>query len=106
MTMSMLAEPSTLQLYDFQLEAVDALRDGLRNGHKRQMLCAPTGAGKTEIAIHLMQEAERAGSRVVFFADRVTLVDQTSRRLSGYGLMHGIIQANNSRGTVVAYPDM
>ena len=90
--------PQSLQLYPHQLAAIDGLRDEMRQGHKRVILCAPTGSGKTEMAIHLIQEAREKDSRVAFVADRITLVDQTSRRLSDYGIQHGVAQGNNTKG--------
>ena len=91
------AEPKTLELRPLQSEAIDAVRNGLRQGHKRQILCAPTGFGKTEVAIRLIQEAHAKGSRVAFVCDRITLVDQTSERLSDYGIPHGVAQSANTR---------
>ena len=88
----------TLELRPYQSEAVEALRAKGRDGHKRIMLCAPTGAGKTEIAIYLIQEAGAKDQKVAFVADRVVLVDQTSKRLSQYGIRHGVAQGNNTRG--------
>ena len=88
----------TLDLYPYQSDAVDALGAELRAGHKRIILCAPTGAGKTEIAIHLIQEARVKDQRVAFVADRVVLVKQTSQRLSQYGIRHGVVQGNNTHG--------
>ena len=76
----LVAEPETLSLYDYQAVAVEQLRDGIRSGARRQILAMPTGAGKTETAIHLIQEAQRKASRVWFIVDRVTLVDQTVER--------------------------
>lgn len=88
----------TLELRPYQSEAVEALRAKGRDGHKRIMLCAPTGAGKTEIAIYLIQEAGAKDQKVAFVADRVVLVDQTSNRLSQYGIRHGVAQGNNTHG--------
>ena len=33
-------------LRDYQIKALDELRDGVRKGHRSQILVAPTGAGK------------------------------------------------------------
>ena len=90
--------PTSLTLRPYQVAAIDALRDALRQGHRRVILCAPTGSGKTEIALRLIQEAREKGSRVVFVADRITLVEQTSRRLSDYGIPHGVAQSANTWG--------
>ena len=40
----------------------------------------------TEMAIHLIQEAQRKGSRVTFVVDGISLAEQTSARLSSYGI--------------------
>ena len=58
----------------------------------------PTGSGKTESAMVLINEAYAKGSRVAFIADRLTLVDQTHNRFADYGIPHGVIQAENTRG--------
>ena len=87
-----------LQLRPYQAEAIEGLRKQLAAGKKRVILCAPTGSGKTEMAIHLIQKAQRKGSRVAFVADRVTLVSQTSQRLTAYGVQHGVAQAANTIG--------
>lgn len=91
------AAPKVLTLRDYQHDAIDALRDGIRQGMKRQVLVAPTGAGKTVIASHLLREADRKGSYSLFLVDRVSLVDQTSATLDTYGIPHGVIQADHPR---------
>lgn len=79
------------------MESVERLRDGIRAGHRKQVLMAPTGAGKTEIASYMLAEARRKLSRCLFIVDRVNLVDQTSDRLDVYGIPHGVIQAGHWR---------
>lgn len=89
--------PRTIDLRDYQIEAVESLRDGIRQGMRRQVLVAPTGAGKTVIASHLLHEADRKGSYALFLVDRVALVDQTSATLEKYGIHHGVVQATHPR---------
>lgn len=84
-------------LRDYQMESVERLRDGIRAGHRAQVLMAPTGAGKTEIASYMLEEVTRKYRRALFIVDRVNLVDQTSDRLDSYGISHGIIQAGHWR---------
>jgi DNA repair protein RadD len=83
---------------DFQLVAHEALRQGRREGHKNQMIMAPTGAGKTYLGLNAIQQALVKGFRAVFVCDRTTLINQTSATSDRYGLWaHGIIQADNPK---------
>lgn len=87
----------SLQLRPKQQESIEALREGRRAGHIRQLLVGPTGFGKTVCAVHVLQEASRKGSRSAFIVDRVSLVDQASATLDRYGVDHGVIQAGHWR---------
>lgn len=86
-----------INLRPYQLDSIEQLREGIRNGHKRQILYLPTGAGKTVIATHLMQEADAKMSRAVFIVDRVALVNQTSAMFDQYKVSHGVLQADHWR---------
>ncbi len=86
-----------IQLRPYQHAAIDSLRAGLREGHRSQLLVAPTGAGKTVCAAYLMSEARNKGTPTAFLVDRIVLVDQTSRTLDRYGIEHGCIQAGHWR---------
>jgi len=82
----------------FQLSAHEALRQGFKDGHKRQLIMAPTGAGKTYLGLRICNEALQKGKKAVFLCDRTTLINQTSTVADGYGLKeHGVIQANHWR---------
>ena len=87
----------SITLYPFQEQSVDALRANLAH-HRRQILCSPTGSGKTVVAIHLTKLAVEKGSRVWFVADRQTLVNQTSQRFTEQGVEHGVLMGAASRG--------
>lgn len=83
---------------DFQISAHEALRQGFREGHKNQLIMAPTGAGKTYLGLRICNEAMQRGRRAVFLCDRTTLINQTSAVADRYGLVdHGIIQADHWR---------
>ena len=82
----------------FQDTAHEALRQGAREGHKRQCVMAPTGGGKTYLGMRLINEVLKKGKRALFLCDRLTLINQTSKVAEDYGLWnHSIIQANNPR---------
>lgn len=82
----------------FQDAAHLALRKGFRDGHKNQMLMAPTGAGKTYLGLRIAHETLVKGRKAVFVCDRTTLINQTSNVSDSYGLAaHGIVQAQHWR---------
>lgn len=82
----------------FQQAAHDSLRQGFKDGHKNQLIMAPTGAGKTYLGHRIAHEALVKGRKVVFLCDRTTLINQTSKTADAYGLgAHGIVQANHWR---------
>jgi len=82
----------------FQDAAHQALRDGVRAGHQRQMLMSPTGSGKTYLGLRIAHEALAKGRRALFIADRRTLIDQTSETADRYGLSaHGVLMAQHWR---------
>ena len=86
-----------LVLRDYQSAAIESARDNIRRGNRRQILCAPTGAGKTIIAMGLMKLAMEAGSRSACITDRSALIDQTSTAMDLYGIDHGVMQATHWR---------
>lgn len=82
----------------FQVTAHEKLREGARNGHRRQLLVAPTGAGKTYLGLRIAHEALQKGRKALFVCDRIALINQTSARADEYGLSaHGVIQADHWR---------
>ena len=87
-----------IELRDYQLESIEGLRQGLREGHLRQILCAPTAAGKTVMGAHLIAEALGKGRKAAFVCDRVALVHQTSQRFAEFRIPHGIAQGENTVG--------
>ena len=83
-------------LHKFQESAHEALREGARQGHRKQLIMAPTGAGKTVLALNIIKNTLDKGRRAMFLCDRKTLISQTSKVAQSVGLgHHGIIQAQN-----------
>lgn len=87
----------SVSLYPYQNEAVIALRRGVIEGHRAQMLCLPTGAGKSIIAVNLIESALQRGTRVAVLSERTALVSQFSRHLDRASISHGIMQADHPR---------
>lgn len=84
-----------LHLREHQLRVIELLREGFKKGHRTQLLYAPTGFGKTEVAIYLMKATAEKYNRAAIILDRLVLVDQTSLRLSKYKLGHGVYQSGH-----------
>lgn len=83
---------------EFQEVAHRELRAGTQAQMQKQIVMAPTGAGKTYLALRVCNEALARGKRVLFICDRKTLINQTSATADRYGMPpHGIFQADNPR---------
>lgn len=83
-----------LILKPMQKDMVDRVREQFRY-HKRVILQAATSSGKTAIAAKICQRAVKNGKRVLFIADRIVLVLQTSEEFTRWGISHGVIMANH-----------
>lgn len=88
-------EPIVLRPY--QTKAVEDLRNEVRKGHKRLLLQAGTGSGKTVIAAEIIKNAMEKGKNVLFLAHRRELIDQCSDKLDWFGCEHGVIMAGRDR---------
>lgn len=84
-------------LRPYQEEAIEQLRANIRRGIKNQVICIPTGGGKTLIAAHLINECFTKGKRAVMVADRTVLVDQTSAVLDAHAIPHGVLMSSHWR---------
>jgi len=86
-----------MQLRDYQNEALERARCSMRKGKMRPLLMAPTGAGKTAIAVELIRSALAKYKRVVFTVDRIQLIDQTAQVFEAAGLEFGVIQGDHKK---------
>jgi len=86
-----------LNLRPYQEQTLDALRQGFAQGKRTQILYAPTGAGKTEMAIALLNATKQKGNKAAMLLDRIILCDQTSQRLERYQIEHGVLQSGHWR---------
>ena len=86
-----------LNLREYQHGSLDALRQGFAAGKRAQILYAPTGAGKTEMAIALLDATKKKNNRAAMLLDRIILCNQTSQRLERYSIDHGVMQSGHWR---------
>ena len=86
------------ELWDFQGAAIKqvriALRKGKDEGRQGVVLSSPTGSGKMEIAKAMIGNTWLKGNRGVFVVDRLTLLEQASRRFYEGGIRHGCISGD------------
>lgn len=91
-------------LRPYQTEALQRARRSLMT-HRRSILVAPTGAGKTTIAAEIVRLSQAIGRRSLILAHRKELTDQLAARFEQFGVQAGRIQAGKRsavRQTTVA----
>ena len=80
------ADRDRMELRDYQLGMLDAVRAEMRAGKRRVVLGAATGSGKTACAAEIIRSANVKGNRCLFLADRRALIRQTLDRLDEWGI--------------------
>lgn len=75
-----------LILRPYQVDAIGRARVQLQRGCRALLLVAPTGAGKTVIGARVVQGAHERARRVLFFAHRRELINQTVAKLIAAGI--------------------
>lgn len=62
-------------------------------GRRRLLIVAPTGSGKTTVAVENISRSRANGYRSIFIAHRAELIEQASQRLGD--IPHGIVKAGH-----------
>jgi DNA repair protein RadD len=84
------------ELRPHQQTALALLKQSLGTGHKRPVVQAPTGFGKTVIAAAIVEGALRKGNRIMFVVPAISLIDQTVASFVSEGLTDiGVVQADH-----------
>lgn len=84
-----------LQLRPYQQETIEQLRNGFAAGHQRQVLCLPTGAGKTVVFSEMVRLASERNTSTLVLTDRIELFEQTFKALSRANVNPQLISANS-----------
>ena len=75
-----------IELRNYQNESVYQLRKNILEKKNRQILCAPTGSGKTVMFSFMCKNAVEKGNRTLIITDRVELLTQAGGTLAEFGL--------------------
>lgn len=73
-----------MELRPYQLQLYNDIRHSISAGHRRIMVVAPCGAGKSVIMQSIVESANKRNNTVYLFAHRREIVDQLSDRLAPY----------------------
>lgn len=84
-----------MNLRTYQEQAIEDLRNAMRQGAKTPLLCLPTGGGKTCILATIAAQAAARGRHVLILVHRRELIQQTASKLAWAGLEHGVIAAGH-----------
>lgn len=86
-----------MELRGYQSKCIDDARAARRKGHRRILLTAPTGSGKTVMAVAMILRALELGSRVLVIAHRKELIDQFHLHLTQAGVRVGVMRGQDER---------
>jgi DNA repair protein RadD len=67
-----------MNLRPYQQKTIQSLRQSLSNRHKRVIMCAPTGAGKTVMFSFMLQSALKRGKKCMVLTHRTELLTQSN----------------------------
>lgn len=80
-------------LRPYQQQVVSDTYECIRQGAKRILIFAPTGAGKTIMITKIVADALSRAKKVLFVVHREILIGQTAKKFSAVGLECGFIKA-------------
>lgn len=82
-----------MQLREYQVEGIAKVYKAIREGCKRVLVYAPTGAGKTVLMAKMGQDAKSKGRSILYIVDNNNLVGQTLDKLAKVDIFPGLIKA-------------
>ena len=83
-------------LRPYQVDVVAQIEQAIAAGEKRILVVSPTGSGKTVFAGAIINRFTERYRPVVVLAHRKEIIDQTSKKLHGSKITHGIVKAGYS----------
>jgi len=87
-----------MNLRPYQAAAKAAVLNEWRQGHRKTLLCLPTGTGKTIVFSSVVQSRVREGGRALIMAHRGELLDQAADKLRLSCGMESVLEKAESSG--------
>ncbi|MDR2337717.1 MAG: DEAD/DEAH box helicase [Deltaproteobacteria bacterium] len=84
-----------MQLRDYQIKAIDDIKQAFASGFRAPLFQMMCGGGKTAILSHITKGAAQKQNHVCIVVHRQELVTQTSVALARTGVWHNICATNN-----------
>jgi superfamily II DNA or RNA helicase len=81
------------ELRPYQIDVIENCRRKIAEGLRKQIIVAPTGAGKTIVASAIIKAAVAKAKRAMVLGHTREIIAQTSGKLYAEGIDHGIVQA-------------
>ncbi|MES2614092.1 MAG: DEAD/DEAH box helicase [Bdellovibrionota bacterium] len=78
-------------LRDYQIHAIESVRNSYKKGKTAPLLVMPTGAGKTICFSKIAQSATILNKKVLILVHRSELLNQACAKLTQFGITHGKI---------------
>jgi superfamily II DNA or RNA helicase len=75
-----------IALYKYQIDTINQVRHEIKKGHKRIVLCSPTGSGKTVMFSYMVQKHIEKGGKAILFTHRSELLNQSGGTFENFGL--------------------
>jgi superfamily II DNA or RNA helicase len=83
----------SIELYDYQKDYIQAIRQSMKQGNKRIVFCSPTGSGKTICFTYMVKEHLAKDGKALIFTHREELLNQASNTFARFGLCPEFIKA-------------
>lgn len=84
-----------INLYDYQEQYIEQIKQSFKRGNKRVVLCSATGSGKTVMFSFMTKEAFARNKKILILTDRKELFSQSSGSLVRMGLHATEIKPNS-----------